>query len=67
MAFFILIHGILLPCHVIKPDIFFFDRHKTKRNWLVELWIKYAYLSGRDPIAGKEENHTGEISKNVAH
>ena len=27
-------------------------RKASKRNWLCELWVKYAYLLGRDPIAG---------------
>lgn len=27
------------------------QRKATKRNWLCELWVKYAYLLGRDPIA----------------
>ena len=50
-----------------KTTYFFFGRHKTKRNWLVELWIKYAYLSGRDPIAGKEKNNIGGDKQNAAH
>ena len=50
-----------------KTTYFFFDRHKTKRNWLVELWIKYAYLSGRDPIAGKEDNHIGGDVAKMLH
>ena len=27
------------------------ERVKTKQNWLEDLWLEFAYLRGRDPIA----------------
>lgn len=37
-----------------KPLLCVYFRAATENNWLIDYWLKYAYLSNRDPCAGRK-------------